>query len=289
MFTLTTDTSIDIFRSKLKELDVPYIPLCYTTGTEQHIDNLDSDEEAEAFYASLKTGKLPVTSQINPAEHEDFFEKVYSERKTDIVHLTLSGGLSQTHDSAVSAAQSFMKKHPKVQVCVVDTLAATVAMWPLFEKALVMRDDGTSASSAAEALRAYTLRIQAYIIPDDLFHLKRGGRVSAAAAAVGTVFQIKPVIVFDNKGRLSVYKKAVGFNRALKIVLDHIERFCPLPADKKIWVADAAAHEQAQMAKKAIEERFGSSVTVGWIGPVIGAHTGSGTIGIVFESASRLL
>lgn len=288
MFTLTTDTSIDIFRSDLDKLGVPYIPLTYTISGVTHEDRFSTDKEFENFYAGLRNGDLPVTSQINPEAHEEFFDEVYKKHQKDIVHIALSSGLSKTYESACFAAKSYMEKNPGVRIFIVDPLAATVASLPVFERALKLRDENVDAGTAAEALSVYAHRIQVYIIPDDLHHLKRGGRVSAAAAAVGTVFNIKPIIVFDEAGKLQVYKKAIGFNRALKIVLDHIEQYCPNVSEKKIWIADACAHEQVEAAKKAIEARFGAQTQIGWIGPVIGTHTGSGTIGIVFEANSRL-
>lgn len=288
MFTLTTDTSVDIFKSELDRLDVPWLPLTFTIGDAANEDRFTTDEEYENFYAKLVTGALPVTSQINPATHEEFFESVYNSRKKAIVHIALSGGLSKTYESACAAAKSLMEKNPDIKVYVIDSLAATVASQPVFERALKLRGEDEDAATAADALRTYAHRIQTYIIPDDLNHLKRGGRVSAASAAVGTVFNIKPIIIFDEAGKLQVYKKAIGFNRALKIVLDHIEQHCPNVAEKKIWIADACAHEQAETAKKAIEARFGCKTQTGWIGPIIGTHTGHGTIGIVFEANSRL-
>ena len=132
--------------------------------------------------------------------------------------------------------------------------------------------------------------MQVYIIADDLYHLKRGGRVSAAAAAVGSLLKIKPLIIFDDAGKLQVYKKPAGWKKALKTVLDHIAEFCPQPGTKKFWIAHADALDKAEEAKAAIEGAYpGAEVQIGWIGPVIGAHTGAGTIGILFEANSRLM
>lgn len=232
-----------------------------------------------------------MTSQINPFTHEEFWEKVIEKTgPTDIVHLTLSSGLSETYSSACKAAESFMEKHPDSRVYVVDSLAATQAEMPVFETALRLRDAGENAAAAAEALRAYSHRIQVYIIADDLFHLKRGGRVSTAAAVVGSMFKIKPLIVFDDAGKLQVYKKPLGWKKALKMVLDHIDEYCTDPSSKKFWIAHADALDKAEEARDAILAKYpGATVRIGWIGPVIGAHTGAGTIGILFESNSRLM
>ncbi len=291
MFTLTTDSAVDVFRSELDKLGVYWVPLTYAIDGVTYEDDFSDDARYKDFYEKVRAGAMPVTSQINPFAHEEFWEKVVEKTgPTDIVHLTLSSGLSETYSSACKAAESFMSKHPDTRIYVVDSLGATQAEMPVFEMALRLRDAGEGAAAAAEALRAYTHRIQVYIIADDLFHLKRGGRVSAAAAVVGSMFKIKPLIVFDDAGKLQVYKKPLGWKKALKVVLDHIDEYCTEPCAKKFWIAHADALDKAEEAKAAIEQRYpGATVQIGWIGPVIGAHTGSGTIGILFESNSRLM
>ena len=291
MFTLTTDSAVDVFRSKLDELGVFWVPLTFTIDGVTYEDDFSDDAKYKEFYDKVRAGALPVTSQINPFTHEEFWEKVIEKTgPTDIVHLTLSSGLSETYSSACKAAESFMEKHPDSRVYVVDSLAATQAEMPVFETALRLRDAGENAAAAAEALRAYSHRIQVYIIADDLFHLKRGGRVSTAAAVVGSMFKIKPLIVFDDAGKLQVYKKPLGWKKALKMVLDHIDEYCTDPSSKQFWIAHADALDKAEEARDAILAKYpGATVRIGWIGPVIGAHTGAGTIGILFESNSRLM
>lgn len=291
MFTLTTDSAVDVFRSKLDELGVFWVPLTFTIDGVTYEDDFSDDAKYKEFYDKVRAGALPVTSQINPFTHEEFWEKVIEKTgPTDIVHLTLSSGLSETYSSACKAAESFMEKHPDSRVYVVDSLAATQAEMPVFETALRLRDAGENAAAAAEALRAYSHRIQVYIIADDLFHLKRGGRVSTAAAVVGSMFKIKPLIVFDDAGKLQVYKKPLGWKKALKMVLDHIDEYCTDPSSKKFWIAHADALDKAEEARDDILAKYpGATVRIGWIGPVIGAHTGAGTIGILFESNSRLM
>lgn len=287
MFTFTTDSAVDVFVGELKEKGIPCVPLTYTVNGEVFEDIAENDESFKQFYADIKKGALPVTSQINPFTHEEFWESVYGEHKQDIVHLCLSGGLSETYRSACKAADEFNAKHDDAKVYVVDSLGATQAEAPVYEKAIEFRDAGMGAAEAAEKLREYAKSIQVYIIADDLFHLKRGGRVSAAAAVVGSLFNIKPIIVFNEQGQLCVYKKPAGWKKALKTVLEHIEKYA-VNKGGKIWIAHADALDKAEVAKAAIEEKFGMNAKIGWIGRVVGAHTGLGTIGLVFEAEKRL-
>ena len=288
MFTLTSDSAIDVFRKTADELGVGVVPLTYTIDGVSHEDFAIDESEYKKFYDGLKNGSMPVTSQINPFNHEEFWEEIYKKEKKDIVHISLSSGLSQTYASACKGAESFNEKHADAKVYVVDSLGATQAETPILEKGIELRDSGVKASVAAEEMRAYAHRIQVYIVVDDLFHLKRGGRINAVSAMIGTVIGIKPIIIFNDEGKLSVYKKPVGWKKALKTVLDHIAEHCPDASNKKIWLAHADAIEKAEEAKAAIEKRFDSTVQIGWNGPVIGSHINRGTVGFVFEGNSRL-
>lgn len=289
MFVLTSDSAIDVFRADAEKLGIKVVPLTYTVDGKTIEDFATDENDYIKFYDDLKNGSMPVTSQINPFVHEEFWETVVQETQCkEIVHISLSSGLSQTYASARKAAESFHEKHPDVAVYIVDSLGATQAETPVLEKAIELRDAGVGGAQAAEELNNYAHRIQVYIIVDDLFHLKRGGRIGAAAAVIGSMIGIKPIIVFNDKGQLCVYKKPIGWKKALRTVLDHIEEYCTDPANKKIWIAHADVKEKAEEAKAAIEKRFGSRVQIGWIGPVIGSHINRGTVGILFESNSRL-
>lgn len=287
MFTLTTDTSVDLPRKKLDELGVPYLPLSYIIDGKSYKDTLSAGKDFSAFYSSLLSGKMPSTSQINPQEHEDFFEEIYAKYKTPIVHITLSSGLSQTYNSALIAKRNFEEKHPDVTVHIVDSLAASLAVCPIFYHGLFLRNSGFTATKCVERLDALKMKTQAFIIADDLFHLKRGGRISGAAAVIGSLLNIKPMLTFANDGKLEVYKKAKGFKKAMRIVVDSIKENCPDIAEQTIYIANANAKDKADYAKELLESTFDCKTETNWIGPVIGAHTGSGTLGIVFVANSR--
>lgn len=282
MFTLTTDTSCDVARNKLDEAGIPWIPITFIIDGVSYPDDYTSDEQYKEFYAKVRSGVMPSTSQISIFAHEEFFEKVVAGGATDIVHLSLSGGLSATYDNACKAAQSVMEKHPDVTINVVDTQGATQVHHMVLDDAVKLRDEGKSGSEAAEILRAETDKIHVWIIVDDLMHLKRGGRVSGAAAAIGTLLNIKPMIVFNKKGELKVAHKAKGFRKAIDYVCDYIDEWAP--DVKEIYMANADADEKIEEAAKALTEKFNCKVTKGWVGPVIGAHTGPGMIGILFKS-----
>ena len=282
MFTLTTDTSCDVKRNELDERGIPWVPLIYIMDGEQYYDEFTTDEQYKEFFDKVRAGSMPTTSQISQVEHEEFFEKVIANGATDIVHLTLSGGLSATYNMACKAAGEVEKRHEGVKINVVDTRSATQVHNYVLDKADELRREGLSGAEAKAILDEFTKRVHVVIIVDDLNHLKRGGRVSGAAAAFGTLFKIKPILFFDKAGKLRVVHKAKGTRKAIEYAVDFIKEYNP--DVKKVYIVQGDAMDSANIATEELKAAFGCEVKIGWCGPVIGAHTGAGLLGIIFES-----
>ena len=283
MFTLSTDTSCDVMRDELDKLGIPWVPLTFTINGETFPDDFTRDEQYKDFYAKVRAGAMPTTSQITAFTHEEYFEKLVAGGAKDIVHLTLSGGLSATYQSACLGAKAVAERHPDVKINIVDTLCATQVHHMVLDDALELRNKGLGGSEAAKLLNEETKKIHVWIIVDDLKHLRRGGRVSGVAAAIGTLLNIKSMIVFDKEGKLKVMHKAKGFKKALDYVLEYMDEWAP-NADT-VYMAHADAVEKAEEMKALIKsKRPNCDVRYGWCGPVIGAHTGAGMLGIIFKS-----
>ncbi len=283
MFTLATDTSCDVLRNELDAAGIAWVPLTYTIDGETNPDDFTRDEQYKDFYAKVRGGAMPSTSQINTFVQEEFLEKLVSNGAIDIVYLTLSSGLSATYSSACQAAEAVCERHPECKINVVDTLGATQVHRMVLDDATALRDKGLTGDEAAKILREETNKIHVWIIVDNLNHLKRGGRVSGAAAAIGTLLKIKPMIVFDKEGKLKVMHKAKGFRKAMEYVLDYMKEWSPNV--KEVYLAQADALDSATEMTELIHGAFKDcAVKTGWVGPVIGAHTGAGMLGIVFKS-----
>lgn len=282
MFLLTTDTSCDVKRNELDKAGIPWIPITYIIDGVTYPDDYTNDEQYKAFYAKVRTGVMPSTSQITAFAHEEFFEKLVTDGATDIVHLSLSGGLSATYSMACQAAKSVEEKHPGCKINVVDTRGATQVHAMVLDDAVKLREQGFSGEEAAAILREETTKIHVWLIMDDLYHLKRGGRVSGAAAAIGTLLKIKPLLVFNKAGELKLVHKAKGFRKALEYVGDDIVEWAP--GVREIYLADADAGEKTREAAAFFKQKFDCVVKTGWVGPVIGAHTGPGMVGVVYKS-----
>lgn len=288
MFLLTTDTSCDIPRLELDRLQIPWTPLTFTVSGQTFADDFSSDKEYKTFYDKVRTGAMPITSQISAYIHEEFFCAQLGKGATEIVHLTLSGGLSSTYASAVAGAKNALEKHPTCKIFVIDTLSATQGHRALLEDAILLRDKGMNGQEAAAELEKQKERIHHWIVVDDLMHLKRGGRVSGPAAYIGSMLKIKPVLIINNEGKLAVVYKAKGTAKAMNYVLEMMHRYAQDIATQTVYLASADATDKAEEMAKLITAEFGCKVVTGWIGPVIGAHTGAGTLGIVFKGEGRL-
>ncbi len=283
-FTLSADTSCDILRNEMTARGIEYHPLVYTIDDVPHFDEFAKDEDYKGFYDQIRAGKMPTTSQINIVEHEEFFETLLDKYEGDIVHVTLSSGLSSTYASACKAAENVNEKHGK-RVYVVDSLGATIATRHVVDEAQRLRDGGVCAADAAEQLKQFTYKLQTWFMPTDLMHLKRGGRVSGPSAYIGTALNIKPIINFDKYGALAVVQKKMGAGKGIAAM---VEAFKKLSAavPHKVYIASADSEFAEELLQKAKAVRPDCQFEIGWIGPVIGAHTGCNAVGISFVSDS---
>lgn len=281
-FTLSTDTSCDIFRDELKARGIEYRPLVYTIDDVPNFDELTHDKDFTEFYDKIRAGKMPTTSQINVTEHEEFFEALMQKYGGDVVHITLSSGLSSTYASACLAAETVNAKYSG-KVYVVDSLGATIATRHVVDKAQQYRDEGLDAAETAEKLKEFTRHLHTWFMPTDLMHLKRGGRVSGPAAYIGTALKIKPILYINKVGGLSVVDKKIGVAKALAAMTAVFKRDVS-DEPQKIYIASADSEYAEELRGKIKEARPDCDVEIGWIGPVIGAHTGCGAVGVSFLS-----
>lgn len=281
-FILATDTSCDVFRNELTAREIVYKPLSYIIDDVAYPDEFTSDAEYKEFYDKIRGGKMPSTSQINLVEHEEFFDELINKYDGDVVYLTLSSGLSGSYATACAAAKNVKEKTDR-NIYVVDSLGATISVRIVLDEAERLRDAGVSAEDAATQLRDFVNHIHTWFVPVDLMHLKRGGRVSGPMAYLGTALNIKPVLFINKIGGLSVVHKIRGTSKAMAFMA---ERFASdgVKYARKFYVASADSEFADEMLARMKAVRPDCEGEVGWIGPVIGAHTGCGAVGITFLS-----
>lgn len=252
-FIVSTDTSCDIFRDELKARRIEYRPLVYTIDDVAYFDEFTKDEDYKGFYDLIRAGKMPTTSQINVAEHEEYFASLCDKYDEDIIHLTLSSGLSSTYESACKAAETVNAKYGK-RVYVVDSLGATVVQRIVVDEAERLRDQGATAAEAAEKLPEFIKHVSVWFMPTDLMHLRRGGRVSGASAVIGTALNIKPILNINKNGGLSVVAKKIGVSKGMSYMCDRFKEYLsPCTTNARVYIPSADS-EYADEMKSRLKE-----------------------------------
>lgn len=287
MFKIVTDSTADLPAEYLEEHDLGCMCLSYIVEGVSY--GQDKELPWKDFYAMMRQGKMPSTSQVNPEEAKAYLEGCIRTDK-EILYLAFSSGLSGTYNSGRLAAEEIMEEHPDCRIIVIDTLAASLGEGLLVHKAVQMRDAGKSLEETAQWVRDNLLHMVHVFTVDDLYHLFRGGRVSKATAFVGTLAGIKPKLHVDNEGHLIVIGKVRGRKKSLTALVDYMEERMGSRRSQNdiVFISHGDAEEDARFVADQVRERFGiEQVMINHIGPTIGTHAGPGTIALFFLGESR--
>lgn len=283
-YVILTDSTSDLPKSLVERFGIEILPMKFSIGEKLYIDGDMSDVE---FYAHIKNKVMASTSQINPGEFEEYFEKHLKLGK-DIVYVCFSSGLSGTYNSACVAAGELRTRYPKNRIEIIDSLSASLGEGLLVYHLACMKNQGASVDDLVKWADENKLKICHWFIVDDLYHLQRGGRISHAAAIFGSVIGIKPVLHFENDGKLYVAEKARGRERAIDAMISKMEKFGVDIPNQEIFISHAVCEKDALVLAEKIKNKFGvKDITIGNIGPIIGSHTGCGTLALFFLSDKR--
>ncbi len=287
-FVILTDSSADLGVDMVRQLDVQVLPLSFSMGTQIYHNYPDNREiDPHAFYQLLRQGQVATTSAINMAQYTDALEPLLQEGK-DVLVLAFSSGLSTTYNSSRLAVEELQEKYPERKIYTVDTLCASLGQGLLVYLAAKERDAGKSIEQVRDWVEENKLHICHQFTVDDLHFLKRGGRISATTAVVGSMLQIKPVLHVDNEGHLINIAKARGRQASLKALVDKMEKTAIDPANQVVFISHGDCLEDAQTVEKMVKERFGvKEVYINYVGPVIGAHSGPGTLALFYVGSER--
>lgn len=281
-FTIITDSTADLPKEYLKEHGIPTMNLRYIIDGESY--GYDKELDVHVFYNMMREGKMPTTSQVNPEEAKEFFMK-YREESREILCISFSSGLSGTYNSARIAAQEVMEECPDTNIMVIDTLSASLGEGLLVHKAVCMRKEGKSLQETADWLEQHKLNLVHMFTVDDLNHLYRGGRVSKAAAIIGTMASIKPILHVDNEGHLIPLNKVRGRKKSLAALVDAMEQKMGdwRSQNDIVFISHGDVQEDAELVRDEVKKRFGiESFLINHVGPTIGTHSGPGTIALFF-------
>lgn len=287
-YKIITDSTIDMDHKMIEELGLTVVPLRFTIDGKTYKDKADlSDMPTETFYAKLREGKMSTTSQINADEFTRVFEPVLQGGE-DVLYIAFSSGLSGTCQSAFIARDELKEKYPERKIYVFDSLCASLGEGLLVYHAAMLKRAGTDIDSLYNWLGENVLKLCHWFTVDDLNHLKRGGRVSATAALVGTLLGVKPVLHVDDEGHLIPVSKVRGRRQSLDALVQKMEETAIQPADQTVFISHGDCLADAEYVANRVREKFGvKNIYINFVGPVIGAHSGPGTVALFFIGEHR--
>ena len=287
-YCIVTDSTCDLPANIVTDLGITVIPMEFQLDGTTYLNYPDGrDYDFHAFYDALRAGKASTTSQVNYQTFLDTFTPIL-ESGRDILYLAFSSGLSGTYNGSVIAANDLMEKYPGSKVISVDTLSASVGEGLLVYTAAKKREEGLSLDELAQWVTDNRLHLCHWFTVDDLNHLKRGGRISPAVAIIGTALGIKPVMHVDDDGHLIPVSKVRGRRKSLDALVEHMAETCDKPESQTIFIGHGDSKEDAEYVAKLVRQKFKvKNIILNYIGPVIGSHSGPGTLALFFFGTHR--
>lgn len=283
-YILLGDSTADLPIEIIKELGLRIIPFSYAINDDVYHYYLDErDGDIVEFYDKLRKGAMPVTSQVNPVMYKEVFEE-YAKQGKDVLYLCFSSGLSGSYQTAVMGANMVKEDYPDVRIDVVDSCSASIGEGIFLYQAALKKKAGADIDELETWISDNCHRVSHWFMVEDLFHLKRGGRLSTVEAMVGSALKIKPILSIDEEGKLVVKSKARGVGKAVEYLVSKVvEEGGDL--DKLVAVVGHAdSPEKANKIKELViaagmkEE----NIMTAPIGPIIGTHVGAGMAAIAF-------
>jgi len=284
-YKIITDSACDLPEEMLQKLDVTATPLYVNFRGENRRDTVG--EEIKVVYDGLRAGEVATTSAVNPEGWSGVMEPVLAAGQ-DVLVLAFSSGLSTTYQSAVIAAQELKEKYPQREIQVVDTLSASLGQGLLVWYACKKRDAGLSLDELTAWVEEHKLNLCHWFTVDDLMYLKRGGRVSATTALVGTMLKIKPVLHMDDEGHLINVSKVRGRKASVEALAKKVQELGLPGQNDTVFICHGDCLDDAKHLEALLKKNCGTKeVVIGYTGAVIGSHSGPGTLAVFFLGTQR--
>ena len=291
-YVLTCCSPADLSKEHFERIGVRYVCFHYFLDGVEYPDDLGQTIPFEEFYARMSAGADTRTAQVNVSEYVDFFTPFLEEGK-DVVHVTLSSGISGTINSATNAALILKERYPERTVYVIDSLGASSGYGLLMDTAAAKRDEGLSAAELAQWIEDNRLKLHHWFFSSDLTFFVKGGRISKAAGIFGGILEICPLMNMDNLGRLIPRFKIRTKKKVIREIVKKMEECAEggLDYSGKCFISQSACREDARAVADLIEERFpklNGKVLINSVGNLIGSHTGPGTVALFFWGNERV-
>ena len=284
-FVILSDSCCDLPKELIAELNVGIAPL--SVQYDENTTFPDGAMDHKQFYDGIRSGKMPKTAAVNPEQWGELMESALKEG-SDVLALCFAYGLSTTYQSAVIAATELSERYPGRKILVVDTACASVGHGLVVWYAARMRNQGQDIDTVHQWVLDNAPCVHHWVTVNDLMHLKRGGRVSATTALVGTMLQIKPILNVTSEGKLDTVAKARGRKAAMGILLEKLEQLGTPGANDTVILGHGDCPEEAEAMAQTLKERYGvKNVIISYVGNVIGSHTGPDVLVLTFLGQKR--
>ncbi len=285
---LITDSCTDLPYSYIQAQNLPIVNLTYSFMGKDLPDDFGQTLDYQTFFNEVRKGEMPTTSQVNVDVYLNLFRRYVEEQKA-IILLSFSSVLSGSYNSAVLAKGMIMEEFPEADITLIDTKSASMGEGLIVYYAVEMLNSGASKDEIIQWVEENKLKVNHWFTVEDLGHLKRGGRVSGAAAFIGTLLSIKPVLRVDDDGRLIPVLKAKGRKKSIKTLFDKMVEGIVRPEEQVIFISHGDCLEEANLLADMIRAKYQvKDIIINCIGPVIGAHAGPGTLALFFMGDKRI-
>lgn len=287
-YVIVTDSCCDLSEGLVKKSELTVIPMILTLGGKEYKNYPDNREiTPKDFYARLRGGENASTAAINMDVFTAVFEEILNQGK-DVLYLGFSSGLSSTYHVSTIVAEELAAKYPERKIFCVDTLAASMGEGLLAYLAAQKKKQGADIEETRDFVLENRLHLCHWFTVDDLNHLKRGGRVSATTALVGSLLNIKPILHVDDEGHLINVGKVRGRKASIEKIFENMKASAVDPSAQTVFISHGDCEEDAITLKKMVEKEFKpKDIQINAIGPVIGAHSGPGTLAVFFLGTQR--
>lgn len=286
-YKIIIDSNSDLPRNFIEENDIPFVSLTCTLKGNTFADDFGKSIDYKAFYEEVRNGAMPTTSQVNAYTFEEIFKK-YAAEGCDILYLAFSSGLSGTYNSALIAREAVVEEYKDLNITIIDTKCASMGEGLIVYYAYEMMKKGASMDEIVTWVENNKLKVNHWFTVDDLNHLKRGGRVSATSAIIGTMLDIKPILNVDTEGKLTPVSKVKGRKKSIKTLMENLKERIIDPENQVIGISHGDCLSDAEFLRTLIKEEVKvKDFIISTIGPGVGSHSGPGTLALFFIGESR--
>lgn len=290
-FIISCCSTADLTEEHFKKRSISYICFHYKLDGKEYSDDLGKSMPFDQFYLAMQQGAQTKTSQVNADEFEAYFEPFLKQGK-DILHVTLSSGISGVINSALVAKETLQERYPDRKIYIVDSLGASSGYGLLMDKLADLREEGKSIDEVYNWAIAHRLNVHHWFFSTDLTFYIKGGRISKTAGAIGGILNICPLLNMDNAGKLIPRYKIRTKRKVIHAIVDKMEEFADngLAYSGKCYISQSACYEDARAVADLVEARFpklDGKVEINHVGTTIGSHTGPGTVALFFWGSER--